>query len=361
MGWIDKFLSGGLTSVVDFGLQALANSVLPMSRAQRQQNEFSSQEARAARDFSAQQAELSRDWQEQMYDRFNSLQGKINQANEAGVNPLFALGASANMSPSSPNVAAPAAGGGSVSPVGQISDMTSSALGFGKLKAEIDNMKASTRQMNAIALNNEIDSITRGDINNATLNQALKAIEVADVDIQYKTQQISDLVSQIDFRSIQGETEAARQNLFAGQLALVNAQVVTEAFAQAESFSRRRVNEMQLDVMSATIQQSLKQIDLMDADISVKRYMCGQLISETFLNYAKKKNLWHQDKVLSSEVMKISQEVANAKTKGEILGLQKKVLELSPSTNDSGWFDFTRWLGDFTGALSASTTFSFAN
>lgn len=214
MGWLDKFFkgidpSGVASSAVDFGFQALANSVLPMSRAQRQQNDFSSQEARIARDFSAQQAELSRDWQEQMYERYDSLQGRIAQANEAGVNPLFALGASANMSASSSPVPTSTASPGTVSPVGQISDMTSAALGFGKLKAEIDNIKSSTRQMNARALIDEIDSATRDQLNGLSIQKSVKAIETADVDIELKTAQIGEIASRIALNTSKvEETEA---------------------------------------------------------------------------------------------------------------------------------------------------------
>lgn len=249
---------------MDFGFQALANSVLPMSRAQRQQNEFSSNEARVARDFSAQQAELSRDWQEQIYERYNSLQGKLAQANEAGVNPLFALGASANMSPSSPNVAAPAAGGGTVSPVGQISDMTSAALGFGKLKAEIDNIKSSTRQMNARALLDEIDSISRGEINSNTLQQGVKAIQMADVDMAVKYKSIEEFTSRIANQEADSQVKNAQLGLIAAQVLEVDASKEEKLAAAASYWSAVGVNTEMADKLAAETLKISREIEHLD-------------------------------------------------------------------------------------------------
>lgn len=175
MGWIDLFegVSGGaLSSITDFGMQALGNAILPLSKAQRQQNEYAAEEARKGRDFTAQQAEINRDWQEEMYAQYNSLSGKVAQARESGINPLYAVTGSATSSMSSTPPATPAsvASPGSVSPMGQISDMAGAMLGFSKLSAEIKNINSITRHQNAQAFIQEINALYQGRLNEATLD-----------------------------------------------------------------------------------------------------------------------------------------------------------------------------------------------
>lgn len=200
MGWLDIFTGaagGVLGSAVDFGFQALANETLGISKAQREMNEYNAAEAQKARDFSAQEAEINRDWQEEMYSKYNSLHGKMQQAREAGVNPMLAVTGSATspMSTSPAQPAAPAASGSSASPVGQISDMVGAALGFCKLQSEIKNIQAQTRSMNARALVDELNATWIDKLNSQTIAESVKRIEVADVDMSVKSAQIKELTS----------------------------------------------------------------------------------------------------------------------------------------------------------------------
>ena len=191
--------SGAASSLFDFGLQALGNAVLPMSKAQQQQNAYASSEARAARDFSAQQAEINRDWQEDMYARYNSLQGKVAQANEAGVNPLYAVTGSATspMSAAPPSVAAPAASPSSASPIGQLSDMVGATLGFSKLSAEIENIRSVTRNQNAQALKTELESLWVNPLNAQTIKESNRRIQSADVSDAEKVANTNLLIEKI--------------------------------------------------------------------------------------------------------------------------------------------------------------------
>lgn len=195
-----KGVAGGAAgSLFDFGLQALGNAVLPMSRAQKQQNAYASSEARAARDFSAQQAEINRDWQEDMYARYNSLQGKVAQAQEAGVNPLFAVTGSATspMSAAPPPVASPAASSGSASPVGQLSDMVGATLGFSKLNAEIENIRSVTRNQNAQALKTELESLWVNPLSEQSIKESNRRIQSADVTDAEKAANTNLLIEKI--------------------------------------------------------------------------------------------------------------------------------------------------------------------
>lgn len=290
MGFLDIFggsIGGVAGSVVDFGLQSLANSVLPMSKAQRQMNEFNATEAAKARDFSAAQAEIERDWQEEQNAKYNSLQGKMQQAREAGVNPMLIAGGSAPVSPASVtshNAAAPAAAGSAASPIGQISDMASAALGFSKLNAEINNIKASTRQMNGNALIQEIDALTRGEINDATLRDALKKIEVADVDIALKNAQVGEVAQRV----LESQAEVAVKNAQLGEIAsrISNLDADTNVKQQqlSEIASRIVLNETDADLKAA-------QILYVGAQTRSERLMSMLITENTHLSRAERKEI----------------------------------------------------------------------
>lgn len=186
-------LLGGFSSAADWAL----NQYSGLSRAEKQQNEFNASEAAKARDFSAAQAEQQMDWQEEMYQKYNSLQGKMEQAREAGVNPMYAVTGNAvsHMSPSGPSVAAPSASGSSSR--GPSPDMVGSLLSFSKLKAEIDNINAQTRNANARATLDEIDAATRGEMNEASISQAMQAISTSKADEGFKIAQTGEVAARV--------------------------------------------------------------------------------------------------------------------------------------------------------------------
>lgn len=192
MAIIDSLLGGA------FGFaETLWNQFAPLSNSQKQINAFNAAEAQKGRDFSAAQAELERDWQEEMYAKYNSISGKIEQARAAGVNPMYAVtgGASSPSSAHGPSVSAPVASavGAGSAPL----DLAGNVLQFSKLKAEIDQMKAYTRQANGNALLSEIDSLTRGQFNETTINQVMSAIKVSEADVSLKNAQVGELASRV--------------------------------------------------------------------------------------------------------------------------------------------------------------------
>lgn len=186
-------LLGGFTSAADWAL----NQYSGLSKSERQQNDFNASEAAKARDFSAAQAEQQMDWQEEMYQKYNSLQGKMEQAREAGVNPMYAAmgNAVSPMSPSGPSVASPSASGSSSR--GPSSDMVGSLLSFSKLKAEIDNINAQTRNANAAALNQEIDAAYRGEMNETTISQMVQSIATSKADESLKVAKTGEVAHNI--------------------------------------------------------------------------------------------------------------------------------------------------------------------
>lgn len=190
--WLSSLIGVG-SDLLNWGL----NQYSGLSKSEQQQNAFNASEAEKARNFTAQQAEDERDWQEEMYAKYNSFSGKMSQAAEAGVNPMFAATGSSvtPMSPSAGIGSSPAASGSSSR--GPSPDMVGSILGFSKLKAEIDNIQAQTRSFNSQSLLNEIDSITRGELNEVTIGQAMQAIRTSKADESFKVAQTGEVASRV--------------------------------------------------------------------------------------------------------------------------------------------------------------------
>lgn len=250
----------GLISTV---LSALVTRHFGLSNAQREQNDFNASEAQRARDFSAQEAEISRDWQEDMYAKYNSLQGKIAQANGAGVNPLFAVTDSAvsPMSPQSPSVSAPAA---SASAVGNqfsgLADIAQAALGFSKFQTEVENIKAQTRQMNAQALKTELESLWVDKLNSQTIAESVKRIQVADVTIGEKNANISLLTAKVL------ESEATTQEK------LENIKLIAANVNNTEADTQNKI---------VTYQQIIATINNTEADTNNKKALYAKILAET--------------------------------------------------------------------------------
>lgn len=212
-------LLGGFSSAADWAI----NQYSGLSRAEKQQNDFNASEAAKARDFSAAQAEQQMDWQEEMYQKYNSLQGKMEQAREAGVNPVYAATGNAvsPMSASGPSVAAPSASGSSSR--GPSADMVGTFLSFSKLKAEIDNINAQTRNANAQATNQEIDAAFREEINKATIAQAMQAIATSKADEGFKIAQTGEVAARVLNTEADTAVKTAHLGLIASDIANTDA------------------------------------------------------------------------------------------------------------------------------------------
>lgn len=214
-----------LGQVLSTGTSWALNQFSGLSKSEREQNAFNANQAQIGRDFSAQQAEIERDWQEEMYSKYNSLQGQIDQAKQSGVNPMLAVTGSAT-SPMSASVGSPAApvASGSASRGPNI-DMVGAALGFSKLKAEIDNINASTRYQNGQALLAEIDSQTRGQVNEWNIQSIMQSIETSKADEQQKLQAIRESASRILNTDADTKVKSEQLALMGAQIADLNAGV----------------------------------------------------------------------------------------------------------------------------------------
>lgn len=204
-----------------------------------------------AQKFNAQQAELNREWQEEMYLKYNSLSGKIAQAKEAGVNPLFAvtgnsvMPAPSSSTPASSGVGSPGAAPSSLGAVTQLMDVLSNI----KLKdaqaknidtdtagKEIDNswkdrMYAAQEALTWKELDGIQNSIEVGEnrilvgnaeievlASQATLNAAATAMKGMEMD---RFEKLTPLV--IEYQEAKNETERAEKAVLIAQEAGIKA------------------------------------------------------------------------------------------------------------------------------------------
>lgn len=190
----------------DYSMKQLENETLGLSKAQREQNDWQSNENMLAFEreshFASKMAEEEREWQEEQNARYNSIGGKIAQARESGVNPLYAVTGSA-VSPAQSHgqiataSASPMSSTAGPRPSSSMSGLVGEFLGMSKLKSEIEKMKSESRSLNARALRDEILSQFDAGISEASIASAMASVRSSDADVAFKTASIGEIGKRI--------------------------------------------------------------------------------------------------------------------------------------------------------------------
>lgn len=278
MGLLDGILGSGLTGLAGIGQQIAQNDY---NRKEAEKNRefqsaeaevnriFQSNEAALQRDWSAAEAERARDWQEEMYERYNSLSGKIAQAEKAGVNPLFAVTGGA-VSPGSFSSSAP--GGASAGSVGTPSgsqaassfvDIVGQVLGFQKLKSQINVDNALAEKYRSEAEGQNITNEQLHDMNAAEIMSHLSDVQLNDANIEL-------IASKVLNTNADTEVKGSQLGLIVSQIKNTDADTL--------------VKQKQLDVLASEIVKNNKSVDVMSAQISL-------MASEAGLNREKAKEI----------------------------------------------------------------------
>lgn len=161
-GWLGSLITGLFGSAQQGSQMAYDASQAKKNREfQSEEAElnrvFQSNEAALQREWSSQEAERAMDWQEEMYAKYNSLSGKISQAEQAGVNPMLAITGNAvtpmSASPSTPSGASAGSVGNPSGDSASMSfvDIIGKVLGFKQLQAETDLMQSEAERNRAEA------------------------------------------------------------------------------------------------------------------------------------------------------------------------------------------------------------------
>lgn len=265
--------------------------------------DFSSHEAALQRDWSSQEAERARDWQEEMYYKYNSLSGKISQAEQAGVNPLFAVTGNAvtpisasSSAPSGASASGSAAHGGSptsesfVNLIGQIA-------GLVKLKSEVNLNDSQANKNNAEAEGQKITNEQLRDMNAADIISKLSQVELNDANIEL-------MASKVLNTDADTQVKGAQLGQIASQIANTDADT--------------RVKAQQIGLMLSEISKNEKSLDVMEAQIS-------EMLSTVGVN--------------SAEVTKLSQEFKNLVQDYDSGELKRKVRQLAEPDGTESKFD----------------------
>lgn len=174
-------------------------------RKEAQKNrDFQSAESALQRDWSSQEAERARDWNEEMYAKYNSLSGKVAQAEQAGINPLFAVTGSAT-TPMSTNASAPS--GASAGSVGTSSGASASFAGIvnlmdGILKAKMTKQDMATSKALEDKYIAEADNIRQNTswidrLNEIKISEIESNIEVNTARVSESLQNVQESISRV--------------------------------------------------------------------------------------------------------------------------------------------------------------------
>lgn len=276
-----KLLGSGLigstiSGLFGIGQQAMANN-FNRNEAQKNRNFqseeaelnrlFQSNEAALQRDWSAAEAEQARDWQEEMYAKYNSLSGKIAQAEHAGVNPMLAV---TGNSVSTMSATSSAPSGASAGSVGTPSGSSASAGLVNILGGILDAQRvASEKKVNdalaqkylAEATGQQITNEQLRDMNAADIMSKLSQVEINDANIKL----ISSKVLNTDADT---KVKGAQLGQIASQIANTDADTKVKAQQIAVMLSEVAINEKSLDVMDAQIKEMLSVVGVNKAEVS---------------------------------------------------------------------------------------------
>lgn len=121
-------------------------------RSQNRQNAFNAQQADINRQFQAQEAQIARDWQESQYNLYSSPSAMVRQYSDAGLNPALMYGQNLQGSTgSSPMPSGSAASGNALTSGMPTGNILENIAGLARLKAEINNINADTKNKKAQA------------------------------------------------------------------------------------------------------------------------------------------------------------------------------------------------------------------
>lgn len=236
--------------------------------------DFQSSEAQVNRDFQSKMAEDAYDRQVEFYEQYQSIGAQMRQYKDAGLNPaLLAGGVSpASSAPSSASPSGSAPSGSSASSGASVAGMSSlpGVIGFAEkaldlqaMKAQIDNYNAEVREKNSRALLNEIDSLTRGKMNEATLSQIVASVDASRADTSVKIDSLKTalLNRQLLEATINTEGEKA-SNLYALTQKYINEaeRVAQEVSENRESWDDRRM-EIKANALIADFESAFSDID----------------------------------------------------------------------------------------------------
>jgi hypothetical protein len=185
-----------------------------------------------------------------MYEKYNSLSGKIAQAEAAGVNPMFAVtGGAVTPAPTSSSSPSGASAGSVGTPSGSQAsssfvDIVGQVLGFQKLKSQINVDNALAEKYRSEAEGQQITNAQLHDMNAAEIMSKLSSVQLNDANIEL-------IASKVLNTDADTEVKGAQLGQIASQIANSNADTEVKKQQIAVMLSDISKNDASIELMSA--------------------------------------------------------------------------------------------------------------
>lgn len=282
MSWLSSIISG----LFDVG-QGYYNRYVQQQENEKDRN-FNADEAEKNRLFQSKEAELAYERQVDFFEQHQSIGAQVNAYKAAGLNPaLLAGGVSQGASPSAPAASgSQASSSGSSLPTSML-DFAKMALGFQETKARIEGIREDNRLKRAQAVGQEIDNLSAGDINSATIANLWSKTAEQDENRNLLIQKVltesstrEQIIANTSLLTEKALSESKSREVASAQIGLISAQVgkisfdkiiARETLDNMKSLTKAQISEIQSNVsfLGERINQVSSERDFFD---KVKQY-----------------------------------------------------------------------------------------
>lgn len=264
-----------------FGLGSNIHQTNEANKWNQKQLDAQIQENQKNRDFNASQAEISRNFAREMFDasnRYNSISNQVSQMRAAGLNPALAYSSNNFVGANAPS-GATASSAGSVSPTQYATtDVAGPALAMSRQLAEIDNIQAQTRKLNAEGSILESDAKFRDALNSGLLQMQHLSLVVQGNVPKLQDSQISEMRAHI----AQMEEEAKNLVLLRQQISVgIEGQKLDNILKQIDSNYKSKEYEAVIAQIAAQTQKSKAEVYQL---LTLTPAQLRQIDSQTALN-----------------------------------------------------------------------------
>lgn len=264
-----------------FGLGSNIHQTNEANKWNQKQLDAQIQENQKNRDFNASQAEISRNFAREMFDesnRYNSMSNQVSQMRAAGLNPALAYSSNNFVGANAPSGAS-ASSSGSVSPTQYATtDVAGPALAISRQLAEIDNIQAQTRKLNAEGSILESDAKFRDALNSGRLQMQHLSLVVQGNVPKLQDSQISEMRA----HTAQMEEEAKNLVLLRQQISVgIEGQKLDNILKQIDSNYKSKEYEAVIAQIAAQTQKSKAEVYQL---LTLTPAQLRQIDSQTALN-----------------------------------------------------------------------------